>query len=184
VIGCKVGVNIQGNYYHGAQIDHAAVEWTPYAIGSVDPSSGLANPSGASGYSVFNIDMLDIEDAASGWGAPVFHIYDPGNDYAGVIRYVRVLAGVGTQTGALTVSGGSGLLMVDLTDIDYGGSAAHPDLATHDTLGLATQAELDAHAATSHAGGEILISDTPAGTPLVFADLLQNEAQDDLLYSD
>ena len=31
--------------------------------------------------------------------------------------------------------------------------------------------------------GEILISDTPS-TPLVFADLLQNEAQDDLLYAD
>ncbi len=32
-------------------------------------------------------------------------------------------------------------------------------------------------------GGEILISDTPAGSPLVFADLLQNEAGTDLLYS-
>jgi len=31
--------------------------------------------------------------------------------------------------------------------------------------------------------GEILISDTPS-TPLVFADLLQNEAQDDLVYAD
>ncbi len=31
--------------------------------------------------------------------------------------------------------------------------------------------------------GEILISDTPS-TPLVFADLLQNEAQDDLVYGD
>ena len=31
--------------------------------------------------------------------------------------------------------------------------------------------------------GEILISDTPS-TPLIFADLLQNEAQDDLLYAD
>ena len=31
--------------------------------------------------------------------------------------------------------------------------------------------------------GELLISDTPS-TPLVFADLLQNEAQDDLLYAD
>jgi hypothetical protein len=31
--------------------------------------------------------------------------------------------------------------------------------------------------------GEILISDTPS-TPLVFADLLQNEDQDDLLYAD
>lgn len=33
-------------------------------------------------------------------------------------------------------------------------------------------------------GGEILISDTPAGTPLVFADLIENEAQDDLVYAD
>jgi hypothetical protein len=32
-------------------------------------------------------------------------------------------------------------------------------------------------------GGEILISDTPS-TPLVFADLIQNEAQNDLVYAD
>jgi len=32
-------------------------------------------------------------------------------------------------------------------------------------------------------GGELVISDTPS-TPLVFADLVQNEAQDDLIYSD
>lgn len=32
--------------------------------------------------------------------------------------------------------------------------------------------------------GEILITDTPAGSPLVFADLIQNEAQDDLVYAD
>lgn len=34
------------------------------------------------------------------------------------------------------------------------------------------------------APGELLISDTPAGSPLVFGDVLQNEAQDDLLYGD
>ena len=33
-------------------------------------------------------------------------------------------------------------------------------------------------------GAELLITDTPAGSPLVFADVLQNEAGDDLLYSD
>lgn len=32
-------------------------------------------------------------------------------------------------------------------------------------------------------GGEILVSDTPAGSPLVFSDLLQNEAGTDLLYA-
>jgi hypothetical protein len=37
--------------------------------------------------------------------------------------------------------------------------------------------------ATSNSFGPILISDTPS-TPLVFADLIQNEAQDDLVYAD
>ena len=32
------------------------------------------------------------------------------------------------------------------------GAEPHPDLPQHDALGLATQAELDAHAATSHGG--------------------------------
>ena len=36
----------------------------------------------------------------------------------------------------------------------------------------------------NHPTGEILISDTPAGTPLVFGDLLQNDLQNDLMYSD
>ena len=41
--------------------------------------------------------------------------------------------------------------------------------------------------ASGHAhgySGELLITDTPAGTPLVFADILQNESEDDLLYED
>lgn len=32
--------------------------------------------------------------------------------------------------------------------------------------------------------GELLISDTPAGSPLIFGDILQNDLQDDLLYGD
>lgn len=34
--------------------------------------------------------------------------------------------------------------------VEVGGSGAHPDLATHDALGLATDAELTTHEATSH----------------------------------
>lgn len=41
------------------------------------------------------------------------------------------------------------------------------------------------HPATSGGGiGPILITDTPAGSPLIFADLLQNEEGTDLLYQD
>jgi hypothetical protein len=61
----------------------------------------------------------------------------------------------------------------------FTGTAAH----SHNDL-YYTEAEVDALVAGVEAGGgEILISDTPS-TPLVFADLLQNEAQDDLVYSD
>ncbi len=37
---------------------------------------------------------------------------------------------------------------------------------------------------TNGTDGVILITDTSAGSPLVFADLLQNEDEDDLLYQD
>lgn len=60
---------------------------------------------------------------------------------------------------------------VDLTDSgettlhSHAGGGAHPDLAAHDTLGLATQAELDAHindAADAHDASAISILDSAA----------------------
>ncbi len=51
-----------------------------------------------------------------------------------------------------------------------------------------TQVGQDIEIASSGSGGgsccEILVTDTPAGSPLIFADLLQNEAGTDLIYSD
>lgn len=44
--------------------------------------------------------------------------------------------------------------------------------------------ELGADIAGGGGSGEILITDTPAGSPLVFADLLQNDDGTDLLYAD
>jgi len=61
-------------------------------------------------------------------------------------------------------------------------------LADDDHPQYATDADLTAHAATSHGGsdgvGPILITDTPAGSPLIFDDLLQTDEGDDLLYVD
>jgi hypothetical protein len=60
---------------------------------------------------------------------------------------------------------------------------------THATVATGTDAGTgEIHKAewnADHVGGlgPILISDTPS-TPLVFADLIQNEAQDDLVYAD
>lgn len=119
---CNVGLNVRTDYYHAAQINHASVELCPYVIASVDTSSGLVNPSGASGYALFNIDLLDIEDQDTGSFVPVYHINDPGNDYHGRVRYMRVLANTGTVTGALTVNGATNLPRDDITGAVAGGA--------------------------------------------------------------
>lgn len=46
-----------------------------------------------------------------------------------------------------------------------------------------TEASRADHVHPAASAGEILISDTPS-TPLIFADLIQNESQDDLVYAD
>ena len=52
-----------------------------------------------------------------------------------------------------------------------GGSGTHPDLAAHDTLGLATQTELDAHttAAAPHTGHALSSHSHPAAAPAAHA---------------
>jgi hypothetical protein len=62
-----------------------------------------------------------------------------------------------------------------LVEAGAGDPGTSPDVSRSDHV----------HPATSASGGigPLLISDTPS-TPLVFADLLQNEAQDDLIYAD
>ncbi len=57
-------------------------------------------------------------------------------------------------------------------------SGTYPDPTVVDDSHNHTAATLPAVSAS----GEILITDTPAGSPLIFADLLQNEAGTDLLY--
>lgn len=57
------------------------------------------------------------------------------------------------------------------TGVSFGLTSTDGD-ASFDTLTINTVSS-----------GQLLISDTPS-TPLVFADILQNEAQDDLLYAD
>jgi hypothetical protein len=72
---------------------------------------------------------------------------------------------------------------------ELGGTWASPTVdATHSgsahlALGSTSSTAAPGDHAHAGAGAYLLISDTPS-TPLVFADILQNEAQDDLLYAD
>jgi hypothetical protein len=73
-------------------------------------------------------------------------------------------------------------MILDEASQEYAGEAASADHDHDDSY--YTEAEVDALIDGVDGGaGEILISDTPS-TPLVFADLIQNEDQDDLVYSD
>lgn len=121
------------------------------------------------------------------------------------IRLVLRQDGTGSRTvtwpGSITWAGGSeptlqtaanavdtiGLLSVD-DGVSWFGYHATTGTLDHGALdGLGDndhpQYSLNDHQHSTSVG-ELLISDTPAGTPLVFSDVLQNEDQDDLLYED
>ena len=193
---CYVGINIQGDYYHAATLANVILEHCPYSIATVLPSAGISNPTGASGFATFNIHNLDIEDSDdASWADPVYHINDPGNDYRGralVIRTVAVTGNPGTQT--LTLNGATGYGLDYVLSgtgggaVSYGGVTAQTSFGLASSDGVATSVSRSDHVhgtpADPGSGHELLISDTPAGSPLVFADILQNEAQDELLYAD
>lgn len=123
---CVVGLNVQGDYYHAANIDQLITEHCTYAIATVG-IAGIGNPSGASGFAAFNIGTWTIEDATSGWAAPTAHINDPGNDYRGRARVVRVVAGTGNASPqTLTLSGATGYGIDYILDGAGGSSFATP----------------------------------------------------------
>jgi len=93
---------------------------------------------------------------------------------------------VGTAQGGLSAE----IVVGTTPGGELGGSWASPTVdATHSGsahLALGSTSSTAAAGDHAHAGvyvGELLISDTPS-TPLVFADILQNEAETDLMYAD
>lgn len=80
----------------------------------------------------------------------------------------------------LTVDG----IPFDLSDPDDGEILTYDsgsgDIILAPNVATITAASLEAHGAV----GELVIQDIPAGSPLVFADIVQNEAEDALVYAD
>jgi hypothetical protein len=124
-------------------------------------------------------EVLGYDGSGTAWvsaaaGAPTAADYLVGTTQAGLSAEIVVGTTPGGELGGTWSSP-----TVDTTH--SGSSHAAAQAAAEATAAAA----LAAHVAAGGGGGggEILISDTPS-TPLVFADLIQNEAQDDLVYAD
>ena len=92
---------------------------------------------------------------------------------------------VGTASGALSAE----IAVGTTPGGELGGTWASPTVdAVHSGsahIALGTTSTTAAAGDHSHgSGGHLLITDTPAGSPLVFPDILQNDAGTDLLYAD
>ena len=120
--------------------------------------------------------LVDSTDGAAVWvettgggGAPTTADYLVGTAQAGLSAEIVVGTTPGGELGGTWAS--------PTVDATHSGSA-------HLALGAtASTAAAGDHTHVSAGVGAILISDTPS-TPLVFADLIQNEDQDDLVYAD
>ena len=106
-----------------------------------------------------------VSTTATAGGAPTDADYLVGTAQAGLSAEIVVGTTPGGELGGTWAS--------PTVDGTHSGSA-------HLLLGsTSTTAAAGDH---THPGGELLVADVPAGSPLIFGDILQNEAQDDLVY--
>jgi hypothetical protein len=126
---------------------------------------------------------VSVNDATGVWIAGN-SFEDGGTNILTTSSCADVLIGANSYAGTNSLAGGVTELpqtfsgdLDDLTDVTITAPA------TDDVLTYDGAVWVNSPVTATATGGEILISDSPS-TPLVFADLVQNEAQDDLVYGD
>jgi len=162
---CTLGIRLRGAF---DTTWPASVKWP-------DGASAPSAPD-ADGY---NVVVLQTTDGGSNWDGTY-----GGSTGAGVTFGTPALT-LGTANAAGSTDEA---IRRDATILAFDATApvtqAYSDVAATGSAAVAARRDHRHGMPASGSGiGEILISDSPS-TPLVFGDLLQNEAQDDLLYAD
>jgi hypothetical protein len=126
------------------------------------------------------MDTIDLRtlDGGATYGASL----ENGGSGGGSFATPAIVLGTAAAAGAAstTIRSDSTIVAFDTT---VPVTQAFSDTATTGSAAVAARRDHKHGMPAASGVGEILISDTPS-TPLVFADLLQNEAQDDLIYAD
>jgi hypothetical protein len=136
------------------------------------------------------LEFWITQDGTGGWDItwPGSVTWDGGtptpDTTAGVtVRYIlESLDGGSNWIGNMVGGGGGGTPATTVTDETTWGIT--PAVGTDTEYARQDHTHGTPDEPTDGGGGPILITDTPAGSPLVFADLLQTEDGTDLLYAD
>jgi hypothetical protein len=148
-----------------------AITWP----GSVTWDGGTPTPDTAAGVTVRYI--LESVDGGTTW---IGNLVGGGLSAADFATPAIVLGTAAAAGVATTVIRSDGTIVA--FDVTVPTTIAYSDAAATGSVAFAARRD-HRHGMAAAGIGEILISDTPS-TPLIFADLIQNEAQDDLVYAD